>query len=115
MRVSVKIKIIKRNQTETSGTESMVTDMRNSVEKLNRWKNNWKQDNWNIEVRGAERRVKNSEHSLWTSNIHPRGVPGERWLFEELMAANFSNFMKDFGKKKNQSTLICTSKKCHEF
>ena len=36
MRVSVKIKIIKRNQTETSGTESMVTDMRNSVEKLNR-------------------------------------------------------------------------------
>jgi len=59
-----KDKNYKKEPNRNFGTESMVTDIRNSVEKLNRWKNNWKQDNWNIAVRGTERRVKNSEHSL---------------------------------------------------
>lgn len=37
-----KDKNYKKEPKRNFGTESLVTDMRNSVEKLNRWKNNWK-------------------------------------------------------------------------
>lgn len=58
-----------------------------------------------------DKRIKKNEQSLWglwdtikCDNIYIKGVPEGEWrkdrIFEELMARNLSNFIKDLKKEQ---------------